>query len=552
MNESTTTSSARDVPQTTHGAASAVLRIQDLAVQYVRRGRGTTAVDGVSLQVGPGESVALVGESGSGKTTIARSVLGLLDQRARVHGTVEVAGHELLELGVRGARRLRGRDIGYVPQDPGGSLDPLKRVLDQVVEPLRIHRIGDPRQHRDRALQALRDAGLEDPRSLAGRWPHELSGGQRQRVLIAAAMVTEPALIVADEPTSALDVTVQRRILDRIGELTSSHGTSLLLITHDLAIAADRTDRTLALRAGKVVDEGPSRSLLVDPQHPYTRALVDAIPGRSRTLEAIEPPRSSPEDDPLVHARGIAKTFGSRREPVTALLPADLEVRPGDSIGIVGESGSGKTTLARILLGLTRPDEGDVRVAGRAVSRGDRAIRRVVQPVFQNPHSSFDPARTVGWSALEPVRALAPRPRAARQQLLVRLFRDVGLDPMLAARRPDELSGGQLQRVAIARALSVEPQVLVCDEAVSALDVTVQAQILALLARLQHEHRLALVFITHDLGVLRQVCRDVLVMRRGEVVERGATAEVLTDPQTDYTRELIAAIPGAAEEAPLV
>jgi peptide/nickel transport system ATP-binding protein len=530
-------------------AASPVLRIQDLAVEYVRRGRATTAVDGVSFQIAPRESVALVGESGSGKTTIARSVLGLLDQRARVRGSVEVAGNDLLELGPRGARRLRGRGIGYVPQDPGGSLDPLKRVLDQVVEPLRIHRIGDPKQHRDRALQALCDAGLEDPRSLSGRWPHELSGGQRQRVLIAAAIVTEPALIVADEPTSALDVTVQRRILDRIEELTSSHGTSLLLITHDLAIAADRTDRTLALRIGQVVDEGPSRSLLVDPQHPYTRALVDAIPGRSRTLEAIEPPQPSSDGEPLVVARGIARTFGSRREPVVALRPADLEVRPGDSIGIVGESGSGKTTLARILLGLTRPDEGDVHVAGRAVSRSDRAIRRVVQPVFQNPHSSFDPARTVGWSALEPVRALTQTSRGARRQLLERLFQDVGLDPHLASRRPDELSGGQLQRVAIARALSVEPQVLVCDEAVSALDVTVQAQILALLARLQHEHGLALVFITHDLGVLRQVCRDVLVMRRGEVVERGATAEVLTAPQTDYTRELIAAIPGEPEGA---
>ncbi|PWH06346.1 ABC transporter ATP-binding protein [Brachybacterium endophyticum] len=539
---------AHGVPPSGSGAEQ-VLDLRDLSVQYTRRGRIASAVGGVSLTIAERESVALVGESGSGKSSIARAVLGLLGQRARVAGSVRLGGEDLLAVGDRAARRLRGRDVGYVPQDPGGSLDPLRRVLDQVVEPLRVHRIGDPRDHRDRALQALRDAGLQDAEALAGRRPHELSGGQRQRVLIAAAIVTEPRLIIADEPTSALDVTVQRGILDRIGELTASHGTALLLITHDLAIAADRTDRTLALRRGSVVDEGPSRRLLSSPEHPYTRALVEAIPGRSRTLEAIHPPVPEAGAPPLVHIEGAAKSFGGRRDPVHALRPTDLQVRPGDSVGIAGESGSGKTTLARILLGLTSPDTGEVKVSGRPVSRGDRAIRRVVQPVFQNPHSSFDPARTVGWSVLEPVRALTPRSRAGRPELLHSLFTDVGLDPSLAARRPDELSGGQLQRVAIARALSVEPQVLVCDEAVSALDVTVQAQILALLARLQRERHLALVFITHDLGVLQQVCRDVLVMRRGEVLERGRTSDVFSAPRTPYTRELIAAIPGREGDA---
>ena len=373
---------------------------------------------------------------------------------------------------------------------------------------------------------------------------HELSGGQRQRVLIATAIVSRPRLIIADEPTSALDVTVQRQILDRLQLLTASHGTALLLITHDLAVAADRTDTTIALRQGQIADRGSSPALLTAPAHPYTRALVEAIPGRSRILAPVRPPEPGADQVRLIEVSGAAKSYGHRRDPVRALLPTELTVRPGDGIGIAGESGSGKTTLARLVLGLTDPDEGTVHIGGRPVSRGDRRIRRIVQPVFQNPHSSFDPARTVGWSVLEPVRALAPRSRSAGRELLTRLLTDVGLDPALRTRRPDELSGGQLQRVAIARALAVSPRVLVCDEAVSALDVTVQAQILTLLSRLQIERDLALVFITHDLGVLRQLCRDVLVMRDGEVVERGRTAAVFDQPEHEYTRELISAIPG--------
>ncbi|MGP9536699.1 nickel ABC transporter ATP-binding protein NikE [Brachybacterium sp. AOP43-C2-M15] len=535
-------------------AGKDLLTVEDLRITYRRRGTTTTAVDGVSFALRAGESLALVGESGSGKSSIARAALGLLGARAEVSGRVLLvddgdvgasADSDLLTLPAARARRLRGRDIAYIPQDPGGSLDPLRRVIDQVTEPLRHHRLGDPAAHRERALQALREAGLGDAERLSSRWPHELSGGQRQRVLIATAIVSEPRLIIADEPTSALDVTVQRQILDRIQQLTASHGTALLLITHDLAVAADRTDTTVALRRGRIVDQGPSRALLVAPEHPYTRALVEAIPGRSRTLAAIDPPQPEVGGAPVIEVRGVEKTYGHRRDPVRALLPLDLTVRPGDSIGIAGESGSGKTTLARVMLGLTPPDGGDVRIGGRPVSRGDRRIRRLVQPVFQNPHSSFDPAHSVGWSVLEPVRALAPRSRAARRELLGTLFADVGLDASLSARRPDELSGGQLQRVAIARALAVSPQVLVCDEAVSALDVTVQAQILSLLSRLQREHELALVFITHDLGVLRELCRDVLVMREGEVVEQGRTAAVFDAPAHEYTRELIAAIPGA-------
>lgn len=530
-----------------------LLIVEDLHVAYRRHRATTTAVGGVSFTIRAGQSLALVGESGSGKSSIARAVLGLLGKRAEVSGQVRFisedaesagGGQDLLTLPAKQARRLRGRDIAYIPQDPGTSLDPLRRVIDQVTEPLGHHRIGDPATYRDTALQALRDSGLRDADQIAARWPHELSGGQRQRVLIATAIVSQPRLIIADEPTSALDVTVQRQILDRIQQLTASHGTALLLITHDLAVAADRTDTTIALRQGQIADHGSSRELLTTPDHPYTRALVEAIPGRSRALAAVHPQQQGTDETSLIQVAGAAKTYGHRRAPVRALLPIDLTIRPADSIGIAGESGSGKTTLARIILGLTDPDEGTVHIDGHAVSRSNRQIRRIVQPVFQNPHSSFDPARTVGWSVLEPVRALTPRSRSAQQELLAALLTDVGLDPALGARRPDELSGGQLQRVAIARALAVSPRVLVCDEAVSALDVTVQSQILSLLSRLQVEHDLALVFITHDLGVLRELCREVLVMREGEVLESGRTAAVFDDPEREYTRELIAAIPG--------
>jgi len=532
-----------------------LLAVEDLRISYRRRRTMTTAVDGVSFTIRAGESLALVGESGSGKSSIARAVLGLLGGRAEVSGRVRFAGagegaagagEDLLALPPKQARRIRGRDIAYIPQDPGGSLDPLRRVIDQVTEPLRHHRIGDPATYRDSALQALRETGLNDADVLAERWPHELSGGQRQRVLIATAFVSQPRLIIADEPTSALDVTVQRQILDRLQRLTASQGTALLLITHDLAVAAERTDIAIALRQGQIVDSGVSRTLLTAPDQPYTRALVEAIPGRSGALATIRPPEPVADEPPLIEVRGAAKTYGHRRHPVKALLPIDLSVRPGDSIGIAGESGSGKTTLARIILGLADPDEGTVHIGGRPVSRSDRQSRRIVQPVFQNPHSSFDPARTVGWSVLEPVRALAPRSRSELRELSATLFTDVGLDPALAARRPDELSGGQLQRVAIARALALSPRALVCDEAVSALDVTVQSQILALLSRLQIEHDLALVFITHDLGVLRELCREVLVMREGEVVEQGRTAAVFDRSEHEYTREPIAAIPSLA------
>lgn len=557
---------------------TSALDITNLHVTYRRGARRTHAVAGVDLTVGAGEAVVLVGESGSGKSSIARSVLGLLGSSADTAGKVEIGGTDAATLPKADLRRLRGRTIGYVPQDPGSSLDPIRRILDQVVEPLNIHGIGDPKERRGLALQALRDAGLTNADEIGTRWPHQLSGGQRQRVLIAAAIVTEPDLIVADEPTSALDVTVQKVILDKLAEITRERGTAILLITHDLAVAAARTDRVYAMRAGEIVEEGPSRRVLTAPTHEYTRTLVDAIPGRRRNQPARMPGVDGALSTTGSHAargqydsgasgeRGEAradertigrsalvahelrKTFGKGRTAVTALDSVSVELAPGQSLGVVGESGSGKTTLARVMLGLTTADSGTVEAFGGSMARPSRERRRRVQPVFQNPHTSFDPMRTVGWSILEPLRGLGGRTtRAARtadrRARLTELMDAVGLDPALAERKPWELSGGQLQRAAIARALSVDPDVLICDEAVSALDVTVQATVLDLLERLREERGLTLLFITHDLAVVRDLCDSVIVMKDGAIVERGATERVFDAPEHDYTRTLIEAIP---------
>lgn len=529
------------------------LTINNLSVTYRRGRRRTYAVTDASLRVERGEAVALVGESGSGKSSLARTVLGLLSRSADTSGSVEVNGTDLASLTPAQARRLRGRRIGYVPQDPGASLDPIRKILDQVIEPLKIHQIGDPRAHRQLALQALRDAGLENAEQIGARWPHQLSGGQRQRALIAAAIVTDPDLIVADEPTSALDVTVQKVILDKLAQITRERGTAILLITHDLAVAASRTDRVYAMRAGQIVESGPSRSVLTAPEHEYTKRLVAAIPGRrvrnSAPWEPADVGRKTTvsrtgEQTPALRAHELSKTFGKGSAAVTALSRVSVEVAPGEALGVVGESGSGKTTLARTLLGLQRADGGTAEAFGMSVARPSREVRRRVQPVFQNPHTSFDPMRTVGWSVVEPVRGLRGRlSKAERRQVLAELFTAVDLDPGLAERKPWELSGGQLQRAAIARALSVDPDVLICDEAVSALDVTVQATVLDLLARLRRERGLTLLFITHDLAVVRDVCERVIVMKDGQIVEAGATSAVFESPAHPYTRTLIEAIP---------
>ncbi|GFZ78498.1 dipeptide ABC transporter ATP-binding protein [Nesterenkonia alkaliphila] len=530
-----------------------LLEIRDLTVDYRRPGGSTQAVRGVSFQVARGETVALVGESGSGKTTIGRAVLGLHHRNAQITGSIRFSGTELVGLAEAGLRRLRGRRIALIPQDPLAGLNPVHPIGEQVSESLRTHGLATGAEARRQAVQILERAGLDDAANRYYSYPHQLSGGQRQRVLIGIALAAEPDLIVADEPTSALDVTVQRRILDHIEELVTQSGTSLLLVTHDLGVAADRADRVVVLQHGQVVEQLPAADFLNSAEHPYSQRLAAAAPTIDSEPLVTQLPQTQENDaaQPLVRAQGLTKTFPvSGGGSVTAVDAVDLTLRPGQSLGVVGESGSGKTTVARMILGLSDPDAGSLTLAGlghqdyRSRS-GRKELRRLIRPVFQDPYSSLDPAHSVATSIAEPLRALTTLSRSERQRRVTELLEQVHLPSAAAGRKPYELSGGQLQRVAIARALAVRPKVLVCDEPVSSLDVSVQDQILRLLAELREAEGLSYLFISHDLAVVRQVCTEVVVMRHGQVVERGATREVFAAPEHEYTRELVAAIPGS-------
>ncbi|WOQ18528.1 ABC transporter ATP-binding protein [Raineyella sp. W15-4] len=527
-----------------------LLAIDDLSVAY---GRGAVpAVRGVSLTVRPGEVVALVGESGSGKSTTAHAVLGLLPTSAvTAGGSVTFDGDRLDGAGERAMTAIRGRRIGFVPQDPGTSLNPVHTVGEQIAEVLRVHRLADRRAARVRAVEILERAGIDDPALRARQYPHQLSGGQRQRVLIGIATACSPQLVVADEPTSALDVTVQRRILDHLAEMTRAIGSAVLLITHDLAVASDRADRVVVMRGGAVVEQGPTREILASPRHDYTRRLLAAAPGigAHRHLSVHRP--ALPAGGPVLRLAGIHKTFDlGRGIRLPAVRGIDLEVPRGGTLAVVGESGSGKSTTARIAMRLEQPDRGSVEFDGRPITllRGTalRALRRRIQIVQQNPYASLDPRMTIGAIIAEPLRAFGLGERASRARVVHDLAASVALDPEHLDRRPAELSGGQRQRVAIARALAPGPDLLVLDEPVSALDVSVQARILELLERLQRERGLSYLFITHDLAVARRIADRVAVMRAGVVVEHGPAAEVFDHPTDDYTRALLDAIPGKA------
>ncbi len=530
-----------------------LLTVRDLQVTYRRIGGSTAAVRGVDFDVNRGESVALVGESGSGKTTIGRAILGLHGGRANVEGSILFDGVELTTLKARALRDLRGRRIALIPQDPLAGLNPVQPVGKQVAETLRTHGLADGARAKALAIETLERAGLDDAKARFGAYPHELSGGQRQRVLIATALIASPDLIIADEPTSALDVTVQRRILDHIEHLVREVGASMLLITHDLGVATDRADRVIVLEAGKLVEGLPAGTFTDSAQHEYTKRLAAAAP-RMDSVPLVEPiPGDAAADEagePLIEVTEVTKTFTRPgRDDLIAVDDVNVALRAGQSLGIVGESGSGKTTLARIVLGLADADSGVVAIGGRDratyTSRKQRQqLNRLVQPVFQDPYSSLDPAHSVATSIAEPLRSLGSFSRSARRARVAQLLDQVHLPASVATRKPYELSGGQMQRVAIARALAIEPQVLVCDEPVSSLDVSIQDQILHLLAELRQERSVAYLFISHDLAVVRQICTDVVVMRHGKVVERGNTLQVFSDPAHAYTRELIEAIPG--------
>jgi peptide/nickel transport system ATP-binding protein len=545
--------------------AASLLGIEGLNVSFsTPRGRVDVVRD-VSLALAPGKALALVGESGSGKTVTARTLVGLNAANAKVTADrLEVLGRDALQLSERQWRGVRGKEIGYVLQDALVSLDPLRTVGQEIDEALRAHGVRGKAERLERVHQALRDAGIPDPELRARQRSGELSGGLRQRALIAQATVLNPRLVIADEPTTALDATVQAQILELLEGL-KEQGRGLVFISHDLAVVAHLADEIAVMQGGRIVESGRAAEVLANPRHEYTKALIDAIPSgaakgarlstAARVQVAAEPDRATEfsETAPALEARGLAKSYpgpgGTHR---TVVDDVSFTLGRGKTLGIVGESGSGKSTTARIALGLTRPDAGTVTLGGfpwsgagaDEVGEGQRRRHRPdIQLVNQDPLSSFDPRFSVGRvivDALDAGSIGTPRDRTTRA---LDLLAQVGLPASLFDRRPLTLSGGQRQRVAIARALALQPRVLLLDEPVSALDVSIQAQVLDLLADLQEQLGLSYLFISHDLGVIHHVSDDVLVMKDGRVVESGTAADLFANPQTDYTRQLLAAVP---------
>ena len=511
------------------------------------------AVEGASLRLMAGRTLCVVGESGSGKSMIANAVMGLLPlpQVRPVAGRIRFDGQDLLALDDATMRTLRGRRLGMVFQEPMTALNPVMTIGDQIGEVFDSHLSITPAEKRQRTLAALADVGLPDPAMLVDSYPFRLSGGQRQRVIIAAAMVLEPAVLIADEPTTALDVTTQAQILKLIADLQRRRGTSVLFITHDFGVVSEIADSVVVMQHGKVVESGDAREVLQRPRHPYTRKLIDAIPhGQPRAGGDTGQPS-------VLEVRQLEKTYRTgaglwrRGREVRAADDVTLEVRRGQTLGLVGESGSGKSTVGRCIAGLETFQGGEILFEGRPLvgsARQRSAARGRIQMVFQDPYASLNPRHRIGPTiAAGPIAGGLARDEAMARAL--RLLQLVGLGPEAAERYPHEFSGGQRQRIGIARALAMEPALLVADEPVSALDVSVQAQVLELFAEVRERFQLAMLFITHDLRVAGQMCDRIAVMQRGRIVEYGETARVLSQPEHDYTRMLIEAVPKLAPAA---
>jgi peptide/nickel transport system ATP-binding protein len=585
-------------------AEEPLLSVEDLRVEFPAEEGTVHAVDGISYAVRPGHTLGVVGESGAGKTLSALAVMGLIDvPGARVSGRAVFAGEDLLALPEPRLRALRGAELAMVFQDPLSALHPLLRVGAQIAEAIRVHRAVSRRDARAQAVALLEQVGVPEPARRVDAYPHELSGGQRQRALIAMALANKPRLLIADEPTSALDVTVQAQILTLLRRLQGEMGMALVLVTHDLGVVAEMAQDVVVMHAGRIVERGTAAQILRSPQHPYTEALVRATPtldapptreghttptldgppareghttpmrdappaheGRapghrlpaSERPHAAGPPQSVEAPAPLLEVRDLVKRFPLTRGvlfqrrvgAVEAVAGVSFELAAGETLGLVGESGCGKSTTARLLTRLLEPTAGEIRFQGQDLATlrgaGLKAVRRQLQIVFQDPHSSLNPRRTVGAIVAEPfaIHGLY-RDRAARRRAVAEMLERVELSPRHGGRYPHELSGGQRQRVGVARALALGPRVLIADEPVSALDVSVQAQILALLRRLQRELGLALLLISHDLAVVRHMADRVAVMRAGRIVELAPAEELYAAPQHPYTRELLAAVPGA-------
>ncbi|NLS10775.1 ABC transporter ATP-binding protein [Nesterenkonia sp. MY13] len=543
---------------TAHDVDSApLLRVENLTSEYLTT-RGTVeALRGAGLEIGHGETVALVGESGSGKSTLSHALIGLLPENARITGGKILFGDtDVADWSDRQFRTLRGNRIGLIPQDPTVSLNPVRTIGHQVIEAIRAHRKMPKASAQAEAAELLDRAGIDRPQTRLQQYPHQLSGGMRQRVLIAIAIAGRPDLLIADEPTSALDATVQKKILDHLQELTAELGTSVLLVTHDLGVAADRADRIVVMNGGRIVEAGTSDEVLTNPTDAYTRRLVAAAPGLSEPSRA---PAPLPADtEVLLSAKDLRREFtlparrGEPKQTIHAVDGVSFDLLRGETLALVGESGSGKSTTAKLVLGLEKPDAGSITFAGEDVTslRGEawRQLRRRAQLIYQNPYASLDPRFSIEQIITEPLDAFKVGSKEQRRKTAAKLLDQVALPEGTLQRRPAELSGGQRQRVAIARALTLSPDLVVCDEPVSALDVSVQAQVLDLLADLQAEQGLTYLFITHDLAVVRHLAHRVAVMRSGQIIETGPTQEIFESAEHPYTRELLESISGARAE----
>jgi peptide/nickel transport system ATP-binding protein len=543
-----------------------LLTVENLRVSF----GNAEVVKGISFTTRLGRCLAIVGESGSGKSVTARTLVGLTGPNSQVQaGQIDLAGVDLTRQSQRSWRAIRGREIGFILQDALVSLDQLRRVGDEVAEPLKVHRWGTKASRERRAVELLGSVGVPEPEVKARQRPYELSGGLRQRALIASAIALDPKLIVADEPTTALDVTIQAQVLDLLAE-SKARGTSIILISHDLSVVARLADEVVVMRGGEVVEHGPAHQVLHQPGHEYTQTLLDAIPSEHTRGTRLARPAEGENTElantgrrtrrpidrgrPVLEARHITKVFrGPDKVDRTVVDDVSFELFAGETLGIVGESGSGKTTSARIALSLLQPTSGEVLLRGQQWSTlapsGRRPLRKQIGVIYQDPLSSFDPRWPVGRILTDALSTgnRPPSSKAEARARAIRLLEQVGLGEHHLASAPLRLSGGQRQRVAIARALAPEPEVIVCDEPVSALDVSIQAQVLDLLTDLQDELGVSYLFISHDLGVIHHMSDRILVMKEGRVVESGTADEVFERPQDPYTRRLLTALPRLAQ-----
>lgn len=535
--------------------APPAVSIKNLRIALPKGAERPFAVDGVSLDLRPGKIVCVVGESGSGKSMCAHALMGLLPDTVSVtSGEIEFEGRDLLKLDDDGWRDLRGRRLAMIFQEPMTALNPLMRIGDQMAEMFEAHGLLTPKERRAKALSLAREVGLPDPERIVRAYPHQLSGGQRQRAMIAMALALEPAVLVADEPTTALDVTTQAQILKLIRNLQRNRNMAVMFITHDFGVVADIADQVVVLRHGKVVEEGRSAAVFNAPRHDYTKALLAAVP-------SMHPPAREPFDDRAraVEVIGLDKTYvtsgGWFREDrrVDAARAVNFNILKGETLGLVGESGSGKSSVARLVMRLIEADRGTVRIGDTDLTqlsgKALRAERHRIQMIFQDPFASLNPRRKIGHIIADGPIAAGTEPKVAFDRARD-LLKMVGLDAGALERYPHEFSGGQRQRIGIARALALEPEIIVADEAVSALDVSVQAQVLRLLEDLKARLGLSMLFITHDLRVAAQICDRIAVMQRGAIVELKPTAQLFAAPEHPYTRELLAAVPGQKERAP--